>query len=77
MQDTPLDVVFPSLATLKNLFGGKKKVEEDYEEMEIAPEKAMLKKDPYLLYGFGIVSYFDFLQSMMMLFLILTVLAIP
>jgi len=35
------------------------------------------EQDPYLLYGFGIVAYFDLMKMLMLLFTVLSLLAVP
>ena len=39
--------------------------------------KNPVDKDPYLLYGFGIIAYFDLITMMMILFSVLTLLNLP
>ena len=40
-------------------------------------EEDPTKEDPFLLYGFGIIAYFDLMCCLVLIFAALTVLAIP
>jgi hypothetical protein len=88
LNDTPITVVYPVLAYLPCLQPKKKKTgleepllsDEDKkgEFGEIQPaENSELAHDPLMRYGYGIVAYRNTLFTMILAFLVFTVLAIP